>query len=129
MRTKYSLLNACGYALAVLSLGSLVSIMGFSGLARSQDAPEAGRYLADLHKAAGMECDGCHREKPPKEAVATATCAGCHKEITKSAETKGGQPNPHRAHMSYPDCKSCHHAHKPSENQCDNCHNFGYETP
>jgi len=66
VRTKYSLLNACGYALAVLSLGSLVSIMAFSGLARSQRAPEAGRYLADLHKAAGMECDGCHKEKPPK---------------------------------------------------------------
>jgi hypothetical protein len=109
--------------------GFLMLLLGFSSFALSQETPDAGKFLANRHKAAGVECDGCHKENPPKKEVPTAVCSSCHTDITKAAETKEGQPNPHRAHMSYPDCKSCHHAHKPSENQCGNCHNFGYETP
>jgi fumarate reductase flavoprotein subunit len=129
MRIRDGFFDVPRYGSLLLPAGFLVLLLGLAGPVLSQKVPETGTFLADRHKTAGIECGGCHKENPPAQAVPAAVCLGCHTDITKAGETGGGQPNPHRAHMSYPECGSCHHSHKLSEDQCGNCHNFGYETP
>lgn len=84
--------------------------------------------LADKHKAAGIECTRCHRGKRGTPVSANA-CKSCHANVGDSETTVKGKPNPHNAHMYFPDCTSCHHIHKPSENKCGSCHESGHEIP
>jgi len=91
---------------------------------------EEKKFLADRHQTRGMTCASCHKEEPPKVAVPTPICQGCHGSYAKIAEkTLKTEPNPHASHMGEPSCESCHHAHKESENQCLSCHQFNFKTP
>jgi fumarate reductase flavoprotein subunit len=84
-------------------------------------------FLADKHKVAGISCEGCHKENPPKEQVATLVCNKCHGDQVKLAErTQKVIPNPHDSHLGNVECGLCHHGHKPSEDYCSTCHDFGY---
>ena len=90
----------------------------------------AASFLADKHRIAGTACDGCHKENPPKEQVPTSVCNKCHGDQTKIAEkTLKVIPNPHDSHLGNQRCELCHHAHKPSEDHCSNCHEFDYKVP
>jgi hypothetical protein len=87
-------------------------------------------FLADKHNVVGVTCEGCHKENPPKEQVPTVVCDKCHGDEEKLAErTKKVIPNPHKSHLGNVKCELCHHAHKPPENYCGNCHEFGYKVP
>jgi len=84
-------------------------------------AEEAG-LLAGMHESAGISCGDCHAESPPAIAVPEAACLTCHGDYREL--TAGMYEDPHNAHIVYPDCGSCHHMHRPSENQCLMCHAF-----
>jgi fumarate reductase flavoprotein subunit len=89
------------------------------------------KFLADRHKDRGMECSACHKESPPQKAMSSDVCKGCHdpeKLAIKSAD-KLGRQNPHDNHLGDIPCESCHHAHKPSEDACAKCHQFGFRVP
>jgi hypothetical protein len=87
-------------------------------------------FLADRHGAKGIQCNGCHRESPPKTAAPSAVCLQCHGgTYKKTAEWKKAIPNPHLSHQGDLPCESCHHSHKKSENQCGSCHDFDYKIP
>lgn len=126
MVTRDSLLRMSNLTKIMWSIGSLLFFLVISNGAWPQKTPDAGAFLAEKHKTAGIECAQCHKDKP-SEPVPIAACAGCHVDLAKSPVTKENKPNPHNAHIPFPDCSSCHHAHKASENQCDTCHNFGYK--
>ena len=67
--------------------------------------------VADKHKAMGLECGACHKESPPKDAVAASTCMGCHGDAAAMAKkTAKKSPNPHAAKEL--NCVMCHKAHK-----------------
>jgi hypothetical protein len=88
------------------------------------------QFLADKHKEIGIECQGCHQEKPPSKAVGTPACFSCHGDHAKvAAQTETVEPNPHASHEGYQSCEVCHHAHKPSTDHCGTCHNFGFQPP
>jgi hypothetical protein len=90
----------------------------------------APSFLADKHKAAGISCEGCHKENPPKERVLAAVCTKCHGDQAKVAEqTQKVIPNPHESHLGNVKCEFCHHAHKRSEDYCGTCHDFSYQVP
>ena len=106
--------------------GIMFFLLVASPAAWSQKAPDTGVLLGKRHEAAGIACAKCHQEKPSAP-VPAAVCSGCHPNIAKSETIRDKLPNPHNAHMSYEDCASCHHVHKPSENQCGSCHNFEFK--
>jgi hypothetical protein len=88
------------------------------------------QFMADRHVAKGIVCNSCHKEAPPKSLVPTETCFKCHGDYTKLAEqTKKIRPNPHEHHDPNVACEYCHHAHKPSENKCNACHDFKFKVP
>jgi fumarate reductase flavoprotein subunit len=77
-----------------------------------------------------MDCAGCHKESPPKSAVPTEMCMKCHGSYDKIAKQSDKvSPNPHASHLGPVPCENCHHAHKPSVNQCAQCHEFNFEVP
>ena len=82
--------------------------------------------LADKHQANGMACSDCHKETLPSIDVPTSVCLSCHADYQ---EVAASYINPHNAHMKYANCGDCHHSHRPSENQCLNCHSFDLQTP
>ncbi|MGZ3512522.1 MAG: cytochrome c3 family protein [Thermodesulfobacteriota bacterium] len=90
----------------------------------------APSFLSDKHKVAGISCEGCHKEDPPKDQVPTPVCYGCHGDQAKLANrTQKVIPNPHESHLGEVKCELCHHAHKPSKNYCSTCHEFNFEVP
>jgi hypothetical protein len=90
----------------------------------------APSFLGDKHKVAGIGCGDCHKENPPKGLVPTGVCTKCHGDQAKLAErTHKVIPNPHDSHLGNQKCELCHHAHKPSEDHCSNCHEFDYKVP
>ncbi len=126
MKTRDSSQHAYKWARMLCSIGSLFLLFVVCQPAFPQNAPREAILLDKTHKVAGIECNQCHKQKPPA-APPAAVCGGCHKDIAKSPKTKDGLANPHDAHMSYPECSDCHHVHKPSQNQCAGCHNFSYK--
>jgi fumarate reductase flavoprotein subunit len=87
-------------------------------------------FLADKHKNRGMDCSGCHKERPPKHDVPMAVCLGCHGDYQKvAAKTDKIDPNPHDSHLGEIDCGKCHHAHKVSVNACNECHRLDMKVP
>ncbi|HEY3278469.1 MAG TPA: cytochrome c3 family protein [Syntrophorhabdaceae bacterium] len=109
------------------SIGALFFLLAVSNGAWSQKAGK-DPLLGEKHTSAGIKCAQCHKEKPSSP-VTTGTCTGCHADVAKPSAVQSKKRNPHDAHMPFPDCASCHHAHKTSENQCDVCHDFGVRTP
>ncbi len=93
-------------------------------------AADKASFLGDRHKEKGMNCGSCHKESPPKAAPGTDTCQGCHKDYAKpTAKQQKEGHNPHVNHLGITDCGVCHHAHKPSEDQCKACHSFDFTVP
>ncbi len=87
-------------------------------------APAAG---LERHQKAGLTCESCHKESPPKELVTGDKCLTCHGDLQKLIEKSArAVPNPHASpHITpgeQPKCEDCHHIHKPSEVSCLNCH-------
>jgi DnaJ-class molecular chaperone len=108
--------------ICILLFNSFYSLFSFAGA--------APLFLGNKHKVAGITCDGCHKENPPKEQVPTSVCNKCHGDQEKIAEkTLKIIPNPHGSHLGNQKCELCHHAHKPSEDHCSNCHEFNYKVP
>jgi fumarate reductase flavoprotein subunit len=101
-----------------------------SGNAGSAWAAERS-LLIEAHKAAGLNCDACHTESPPKAAATTAACIKCHGNYEAIAKrTEEVTPhNPHESHQGELECGECHHVHKPSEDFCTQCHQFGFKVP
>lgn len=104
---------------------ALFFVFAVNPVAWSQKPADKGALLADRHKSAKVECVQCHKDKPAAP-VATAVCSSCHPNVAKGEKIREKLPNPHKAHMEYPDCSDCHHVHKASENQCAGCHNFEF---
>lgn len=112
----------------VLALLLVLSMAGWAG-SKSSAAAEKN-FLADRHQARGANCSACHKESPPKEAVPQDMCLKCHGPYDKIAKrTDKVTPNPHASHMGALDCNLCHHAHKPSVNNCAACHDFEFKVP
>ena len=82
------------------------------------------QLLGGKHSVAGVDCKDCHVEKPPAEDVPTSVCINCHGDFAEIPSQ--GYPDPHNSHMMYQECGDCHHSHKPSVNQCQGCHSFGF---
>jgi hypothetical protein len=126
MAKKKTLIRASGFFLmifVVTLLSLLVSGSHFTWAAQPV-------LLGDKHISFGVQCDGCHKESPPQNKVPTAVCQGCHDGYKALAErTRKVEPNPHMSHEGELECETCHHSHKPSEDHCDSCHNFGFKVP
>jgi hypothetical protein len=91
---------------------------------------EPTQLLGGRHKGKGVQCTDCHKGKPPKENIPTTTCLDCHKDVLKFSGKAGeSKINPHDNHMQMTDCQMCHHTHKPSEDKCRSCHDFGFRIP
>lgn len=89
----------------------------------------------EKHQKAGLTCQSCHKESPPKDVVPGAQCMTCHGDMKKLLEKSSkAVPNPHASpHIApgeQPKCEECHHIHKPSEVSCTSCHqDFKYKMP
>jgi len=111
--------------LLVLMVGTVLGMASTAGAA----APRP--LLVEKHKEAGLTCDACHKESPPKAAVTASVCLGCHGDYAKLAErTQEAKPkNPHESHEGEIECEECHHVHKTSVDYCAKCHDFGFKVP
>jgi hypothetical protein len=85
--------------------------------------------LGDKHKANGIGCDACHKANRPEKKIPLAVCLTCHKESRLSKRKGEDSVNPHDSHFGISDCTECHHSHKPSEDSCKTCHDFGLLVP
>jgi hypothetical protein len=136
MRKKLFFLAGC-FVVILFSLIGCLSILATTEkettAKKAKDAVEKKSSLGDLHEAAKIACEQCHEESPPNEPVSTACCLGCHQGYAKqpSANVAKGTPNPHTAHpgQGFTRCNLCHHVHKPSEDGCKPCHDFGFQVP
>jgi hypothetical protein len=126
MGSKLRIVEIMGLSILVISNVMLPFLGNHSFLATASQPS----FLADRHKLTGIGCEGCHKENPPKEQVPTVVCGKCHGDQAKLANrTQKVIPNPHDSHLGNVECGLCHHAHKPSEDYCGNCHEFGYKVP
>jgi hypothetical protein len=95
-------------------------------------SPTAG---LEKHQKAGLSCQSCHKETPPKALVLGDQCMTCHGDLAKLLQRSAkAVPNPHASpHINpgeQPKCEECHHIHKPSEVSCAKCHqDFKYKMP
>jgi hypothetical protein len=114
--------------MVLLLLSVLVCVTLVAGSFYAGSAQEKKQFMADRHQAKGLDCASCHTEKgPPKGPVTSATCLKCHGDEEKLAmKTSGVHPNPHDSHLGEVACDKCHHGHKPPEDGCGKCHNFGH---
>jgi hypothetical protein len=112
-------------------LGCALMVVSFPLWGQSAQ-PAAG---LERHQKAGLTCQGCHKEAPPKVMVPDAQCMTCHGDLAKLIEKSNkAVPNPHASpHLNpgdQPKCDECHHIHKPSEVSCTNCHEeFKFRIP
>lgn len=126
MERKTRLIRWEGLFLLTFGLVLLSPLANLSDFSRA----EQKILLGDKHKEIGIQCEGCHKEDPPKNKVPTAVCLGCHGDYKTLAErTQKVDPNPHMSHEGKLPCETCHHSHKPSEDHCASCHNFGFKVP
>jgi hypothetical protein len=52
--------------------------------------------LGNKHATAGIDCVGCHQERPPRTLVPTGVCTACHGAYAVLAgKTEKKHPNPH----------------------------------
>ena len=83
-------------------------------LAAAVSTVTAAPMLADRHVAKGVQCTVCHNVK------------------ALVAKTKNVKPvNPHVSphYQDSLDCTNCHLGHQPSENFCNQCHQFDFKVP
>jgi hypothetical protein len=100
---------------------------GVSG--KVEDTAEKRLYLAGTHIDSGIECAGCHIEGSDDNDVSTSVCISCHGGFAEIASQGTSRIDPHNSHMMFSECSDCHHAHFPSQDQCQSCHNFGFQIP
>jgi len=88
------------------------------------------------HEKAGLACGGCHNENPPRVKAPTGRCVQCHGEYPALASKTARvipnphAPTPHSTPADMPECDTCHHIHKPSQDSCAQCHDtFNFKTP
>jgi len=106
---------------AFIFMAAIISLLALSGFSPLWAADAV--LLVDKHKAAGIECDGCHKEAPPAQKVASSICMSCHGNYSALAEqTEKANPNPHDSHLGQLPCEQCHRVHKTSVNACARCH-------
>lgn len=105
----------------------------FSFYATGQAAsPTAG---LERHQKAGLTCQSCHKETPPKDAVPDSQCMTCHGDLAKlvqksSKAVRNPHASPHLNPGEQPKCDDCHHIHKPSVVSCSTCHqDFKFKMP
>ena len=114
-----------------LTLGSLLACVSlvWSGCSPAWAADRP--FLIETHTAAGLKCEACHAENPPKTAADMAVCINCHGKYEAIAEkTQKVRPhNPHESHQGEVECGECHHVHKASVDFCGQCHQFGFKVP
>ncbi|MFB3819274.1 MAG: cytochrome c3 family protein [Candidatus Methylomirabilales bacterium] len=115
-----------------LAAAALLALLAFPARLPAQD-PLLGIHR---HEKAGIACAGCHVEKPPAAKVTTAQCLACHRDYPALAQRTADvvpnphAPTPHSTPTEMPECDSCHHIHKPSQDSCAGCHDtFTYRTP
>ena len=114
------------FALAAVLAAFLIYVPGQAA------SPAAG---LESHQKAGLTCQNCHKESPPKELVPGAQCLTCHGDLAKLvAKSSKAVPNPHASpHLNpgeVPKCEDCHHIHKPSVVSCKVCHqDFQFNMP
>lgn len=94
--------------------------------AQSKASSQKTVLLAEVHKAAGVTCNDCHKGGPPYKAVPDSVCLSCHKDYNK---VSASYIDPHNAHITYSSCSDCHHVHRKSVDQCNRCHTFNLKTP
>lgn len=106
----------------------LFSILTFCGTAAS-----AEHFGADRHAAAGVKCSACHGSDAANPKMPTIeTCMQCHDLKKLVAKTESVKPtNPHFSphYQDQLDCTNCHLQHGPTENYCDQCHQFNFKVP
>lgn len=102
-------------------------------LAAAVSTVTAAPMLADRHVAKGVQCTVCHGpDKANPQEPTTATCTACHNVKALVAKTKNVKPvNPHVSphYQDSLDCTNCHLGHQPSENFCNQCHQFDFKVP
>lgn len=126
MDNQRTRMPACGFFLMIL----IVPLLSFLPSRPHFTWAAQAVLLGDKHKDLGIQCDGCHKESPPQNKVPTAVCQGCHGDYKTLAErTQKVDPNPHKSHEGDLECEMCHHSHKPSEDRCGSCHNYGFKVP
>jgi fumarate reductase flavoprotein subunit len=83
-------------------------------------------FLADRHAEYG-DCISCHEEEKPEAGawVDVQKCLDCHGTWDElGARTVAFKEyNPHKSHLSEPDCSICHMGHMDSVLYCVQCHN------
>jgi len=94
--------------------------------AEVEETVEEAMLLVDKHEAVGIGCNDCHEETPPDSLVPKVVCLTCHEDYKELATS---YLDPHNAHITYPDCGDCHHAHRASEIACQQCHSFNLQVP
>lgn len=96
--------------------------------AMAQTAPAKGNFGADRHAARGIACTSCHGpdmanpQYPDQE-----NCLPCHPKETLAKKTEKLTPNPHNPPHNG-ECTLCHLQHEPTENYCNQCHQFKMPT-
>ena len=83
-----------------------------------------------LAAAVSTVCHGPDKANPQEPT--TATCTACHNVKALVAKTKNVKPvNPHVSphYQDSLDCTNCHLGHQPSENFCNQCHQFDFKVP
>lgn len=120
--------------LFVIIPGLVLSVLAAVSMFDMGQAAAVGAGL-ERHLKAGLNCQSCHAESPPKEMVPGMKCMTCHGDLAKLVQKSSkAVPNPHASpHLSpgeTPKCEECHHIHKPSEVSCLKCHeDFKLKTP
>jgi hypothetical protein len=98
-----------------------------------QDSPELFHRLplSHRHLIDGISCSNCHGNADPPAFVDKDTCMQCHTPEALVEATRDTHPaNPHDSHYGPElDCDLCHHVHAPSENFCNQCHEFEFVVP
>ncbi|MDI6797582.1 MAG: cytochrome c3 family protein, partial [Desulfatibacillaceae bacterium] len=87
--------------------------------------------LSHTHLLAGISCGDCHEDPDSPMFVEKETCMACHARQDILQATKETKPvNPHDSHYG-PDlgCDLCHLVHRPSENFCNQCHEYDFVIP
>lgn len=89
----------------------------------------AAETMKPHHVSNGLTCDDCHIGEQT-EPTAMEQCLTCH-ELPEPKEDYHGAPDNHDSPHYGPDleCENCHHEHEASENFCNSCHDFDFETP
>ncbi|MDR1359574.1 MAG: cytochrome c3 family protein [Deltaproteobacteria bacterium] len=114
--------GGCAVGKTLLWVFALTLICGTAVLMAAE--PEKS-FLADRHAEYG-DCISCHEEEEPAEGawVDVQKCLDCHgaREELGGRTLSFGEYNPHKNHLSDPDCTICHMGHMESRLYCVNCH-------